>query len=34
MRIDCELNFNFKIYLSANGVWLTKEVPTEYLSKI
>lgn len=23
----------YKFYLSANGVWLTKEVPVEYLSK-
>lgn len=24
----------YKFYLSANGVWLTKEVPTKYLKKI
>ena len=24
----------YKFYLSANGVWLTKEVPAKYLSKI
>ncbi|MCR5484456.1 MAG: hypothetical protein K6F09_02565 [Clostridiales bacterium] len=24
----------FKFYLSKNGVWLTKNVPTEYLSEI
>ena len=24
----------YKFYISKNGVWLTKEVPTEYLRKI